>query len=262
MAVITLTTDWQTNDYYVGAMKGKILSLLPTCTIADISHQIKAFNISHGVFVLRNCFHFFPQHSVHLFAICTELSEIQTYIAFEYQQHFFVGADNGFVGLLCNEKPNLIIKINNNLFENNYDNSFPELNTFSKLATEIAKTQTINQLGEQVHTFKRLIPYEPAIDERQIIGKIIYIDSYKNAISNIELNLFQRVGKGRKFIIYVQSNRDKIKQINKTYNQSAEGELLAIFNSVGYLEIAMRNGQVSTLLNLDTNSSIRVDFID
>jgi S-adenosylmethionine hydrolase len=68
------------------------------------------------------------------------------------------------------------------------------------------------------------------------------------------------VGQGKAFEILVQSRHYKIKHINKRYNETDPGELLAIFNSSGLLEIAIRNGNAAGLLKLNTNSTIRVEF--
>jgi S-adenosylmethionine hydrolase len=89
---------------------------------------------------------------------------------------------------------------------------------------------------------------------------VIHIDSYQNAITNISRELFLRVGGGKAFHIFVQSKHYKIDRINKRYNETEEGELLAIFNSSGLLEIAIRNGNAAGLMKLNTNSTIRVEF--
>ena len=69
MAVITLTTDWRNHDYYVGAVKGKIVSRDPSTTIVDISHQVTSFNVMQAAFVLRNCYAEFPEHTVHIMGV-------------------------------------------------------------------------------------------------------------------------------------------------------------------------------------------------
>ena len=54
MAIITLTTDLGSKDFYQAALKGSIVTLLPTVNIVDITHDISAFNIPHAAFVLKN----------------------------------------------------------------------------------------------------------------------------------------------------------------------------------------------------------------
>jgi len=100
----------------------------------------------------------------------------------------------------------------------------------------------------------------PTIDESVIIGRIVYIDSFDNAITNISKDLFDRVARSRKYQIFVQSNSNKINQISSNYYDAPEGELLALFNSLNLLEIAMNGGNAAQILSLDTDSTVRITF--
>ena len=71
MAIITLTSDWGTSDYYVAAVKGTILSQIPDATIVDITHEIEPFNLPQVGFTLRNCFRCFPPGTIHIIAVDT-----------------------------------------------------------------------------------------------------------------------------------------------------------------------------------------------
>ncbi|MBU0764442.1 MAG: SAM-dependent chlorinase/fluorinase, partial [Bacteroidetes bacterium] len=102
----------------------------------------------------------------------------------------------------------------------------------------------------------------PVIEDATIFGSVVYIDSYQNVVTNITRELFEQVRKNRSFEIIPQNYVYKINKINTAYNQTSEGELLAIFNSLGLLEIAIRNGNAAELMNLDTRSKIRIKFHD
>ena len=56
MAIVTLLTDSGESDFYVAAIKARILSVNPGLTIVDISHRIDPCDIAHGAFVLRSVF--------------------------------------------------------------------------------------------------------------------------------------------------------------------------------------------------------------
>jgi S-adenosyl-L-methionine hydrolase (adenosine-forming) len=66
MPIITLTSDWGQRDYFLAAVKGKILSLLPSANIIDISHGISPFNLKQASFIVRNSFPHFPKGTVHM----------------------------------------------------------------------------------------------------------------------------------------------------------------------------------------------------
>ena len=256
MPVITLTTDWITSDYYIGAIKGKILSKCPQVQIVDISHQIQSFNITQAAFILRNCYYNFPAGSIHIIGVNSEGGSNRPFLIIDYDKHFFISTDNGIFGLLFSKEPTKIVKIN----MDSDMRSFSSFSIFADTACKIAKGNKINTLGSVIGQFQKMIPIRAAIEESVITGSVIYIDSFRNAITNISEDLFQRIGKNRRFEIFVQSNHYKLKKINQYYNETSPGELLVLFNSVGLLEIAINKGNAADLLNLTVNSNIRIKF--
>jgi S-adenosylmethionine hydrolase len=138
--------------------------------------------------------------------------------------------------------------------------TFISLSVFARVACELAGGTPLAKLGSPSENYDRQTPLRATIEDLTITGSVIHIDSYQNAITNISQELFMRVGNGKSFEIYVQSKHYMVDRINKRYNETEEGELLAIFNSSGLLEIAIRNGNAAGLLKLNTNSTIRVEF--
>jgi S-adenosyl-L-methionine hydrolase (adenosine-forming) len=258
MAIVTLTTDWNRSDYYVGAVKGKLLSHNPSLQVVDISHQVQPFNIMQAAFILRNCCFDFPPGTVHLIAVNAALSAKRSLLLFKSGNHFFISSDNGIVGLLLGDKPEEIYRVKDT---RNLAN-FLCLDVFVDTAIHIINGEAFNTFSDPVTDYEEQIPYRPVIDKNLINGSIIYVDSFSNAITNISKDTFEKVRQGKIFEIFIQSNHYKIDRINQTYSDSVSGELLALFNSVGLLEIAINNGHAAELLNLGINSAIRIKFYD
>ncbi|MCK4661533.1 MAG: SAM-dependent chlorinase/fluorinase [Bacteroidales bacterium] len=259
MPIITLTTDWQSTDFYAGAIKGKILSLCPSANIIDISHNIQTFNFVQAAFIIKNSYKNFPEGTIHIICINSEQNETKPFIVLKINKQYFIGADTGIFGLIFDEQAEIAIKIKNNKTS---ISTFPEFDIFAEAAANLANGKQISELGDKIKELNRIIPLRPTIDDNIITGKIVYIDSYKNAITNISKNIFDTIGKNRKFEITIKSNLFKINKINNTYHETSAGEILAIFNSLDYLEIAMNHGNLCELLNLDTNSIVRIVFSD
>ncbi len=255
MPVISLISDWNSADYYIGAVKGRILSSIPDAVIVDINHQIEPFNLIQAVYVLKNAYKNFPKGSIHIIAVNSETDEKRKHVIVKYDGHYFIGADNGIFFLMTEGQIEQLIEI-----EEKPTGGFPELNIFADLACEILKNKDIEQLGKSKKELFRQLPMLPMYEESKIIGKVIYIDSYHNVITNVSKDLFDEIGKNRSFKIFVQSNKSVITKINKKYNETENGELLAIFNSVGLLEIAIARAKAAQLLSLDTKSEIRIVF--
>ena len=258
MHVITLTSDWNENDYYVASLKGKLLSACPEAQIIDISHNVKTFNSSQAAYVVRNAYPHFPDSTIHIIAVNTEAESGGHLLAARMDNQFFLCADNGILGLLKGSEPDEVIHLDGNYQEK--PDTFLALSVFASAACALASGTKLHKLGSPAKEYIRQTPLRATIEDNTLIGSIIHIDSFQNAITNISEELFMRVGNKRSFVVYVQSKHYTINKINLRYNESDPGDLLAIFNSSGVMEIAIREGNAAGLMRLTTNSTIRVEF--
>ncbi|MEA3462432.1 MAG: SAM-dependent chlorinase/fluorinase [Bacteroidota bacterium] len=258
MHIITLTSDWNENDYYVASLKGKLLSACPDARIVDINHRIKSYNSSHAAFIVRNSYPHFPDNTIHIIAVNSEPDLGKELLAARKDKHYFLCADNGILGLLGGSEPEEVVTLTDHYNED--PDTFIALSVFARAACELSGGTPLGKMGSPAKDFDRQTPLRATIEDGTITGSVIHIDSYQNAITNISQELFNRVGDGKAFEIFIQSKHYMVDRINKRYNETEPGELLAIFNSSGLLEIAIRNGNAAGLLKLNTNSTIRVEF--
>jgi len=258
MHIITLTSDWNENDYYVAALKGKLLSACPDARIVDINHRIKSFNSSNAAFIVRNSYPHFPENTIHIIAVNSEPALEGELLAARKDKHYFLCADNGILGLLGGPEPEEVVALTAHYKDD--PDTFIALSVFARAACELSGGTPLGKLGSPLVDYDKQTPLRATIEDATITGSVIHIDSYQNAITNISLDLFTRVGEGKSFEIYIQSKHYMVDRINSRYNETEPGELLAIFNSAGLLEIAIRNGNAAGLLKLNTNSTIRVEF--
>ncbi len=252
---VTLTTDWVHNDYYHGMLRGKLASSCPEMKVLDLAHAIPSFSLNHAAFVVRHSFSYFPAGTIHLIFLNTESNIISRLLVLESNQHYFVLPDNGIIGLIFNNIPEKVFEVR---FPPK--GSFASIDTYVRVAKELFNGVPMEQLGEPINDYSVKVALRATIDESIINGSIIYIDSYRNAITNISKSLFERVGQERNFNIFVQSNYNKINKISTSYGQVEPGELLVLFNSANLLEVAIRNGYAAELLSLKVGGSVRVNF--
>ncbi|SOU87733.1 SAM hydrolase/SAM-dependent halogenase family protein [Tenacibaculum dicentrarchi] len=275
MSLITLTTDFGIKDHFVSAVKGAIYSELPEVKIVDITHHITPFNITETAYILRNTYKSFPDKTIHIVGVDSELSKENKHIAIELDNHYFICPDNGIISMITSDiKPTKIVEIN---IHNHIETSFPVLDVFVQVASHIARGGSLNIIGKEIDVYKNSVEIKTTVNKQQTIisGGVIYTDNYGNVITNIDKKLFKSVGKGRNFII--TAKRYTFTKIYKRYNEivdysipkekrNNDGEKLAIFNSSGFLEIAIYRsnlntvGGASTLLGLGYRDSITVEF--
>ncbi len=276
MAIITLTTDFGEKDHFTGATKGAIYSELPEANIVDISHNISPFNIPEAAYIIQNAYNSFPKGTIHIIGIDAELNVENKHIAMLLDDHYFICANNGIMSMICSEiAPEKIVEIN---IHDKIQSSFPVLDVFVKVACHIARGGTLEVIGKAISTIKPINNLKPYVneDKTKIIGSVIYIDNYGNVVTNVRKQFFETIQKGRKFEITARQYR--FKTIYKKYSdvvnfntpkekRQDEGKGLVVFNSGGFLEIAMyksdskKHGSAATLMGLEVRDTIGIDFL-
>ncbi|WP_373059910.1 S-adenosyl-l-methionine hydroxide adenosyltransferase family protein [Zunongwangia sp. H14] len=276
MAIITLTTDFGEKDYFAGAVKGAIHSELDEVKIVDISHSVSPFHISEAAYIIKNAYKSFPKGSIHIIGIDSELTPENKHLAVYLDEHYFICANNGILSLLASEiKPGKIVEIN---IHDKIDTNFPVLDVFVKVACHLARGGTLEVIGKNISEIKYLKQFEPLVntEKNQIIGHVLYIDNYGNVVTNISRKMFENVGKGREFTLSArmvsfpeifENYSDAINfKIEKDKRGEEDGKKLAIFNSAGYIELAIYKsnpytvGSASTLFGLDLLDTVTIKF--
>ena len=255
MQIVTLTTDFGSQDYYVPVLKGAILSRHRAVNIVDISHQIKHHDIVQAAFVLKNTWSAFPEGTIHVVSVNNLGGERGRFLAFKYEKHIFIGPDNGIFTLVFPKLlPLNIIEI-----------PFAGLNfesvreALANTVGQLAANSALELLGNPAKDILQRITFQPVIAPSQIRGAVIYIDNYDNVVSNVTRDLFEKVGRGRPFQLYFKRH-DPILNLSKHYNDVPIGETLCLFNS-DYLEVAINMGKAAELFGLKIEDTIQIDFI-
>ncbi|WP_432712807.1 SAM hydrolase/SAM-dependent halogenase family protein [Pedobacter sp.] len=257
MAIITLTTDLGSKDFYQAALKGSILTIFPDAQIIDITHEVPSFNISYAAFVLKNAYPYFPKGTVHLIGIDSVFSEKTKYLALKYNEHFFVGADNGIFSLLFDGPPEEIVELN--IMQDLKYLHFPLVDIFVKAAIHLAKSGKLKEIGLPVDGIEERMLLHPVIEPNMIRGSVIYVDTFSNVITNITKDLFSKVQLNREFTLHFRKS-ETITQLSWHYNEVAEGEKLCLFGISNHLEIAINKGKASGLLGLHLGDIVRIEF--
>ena len=274
MSIITLTTDYGLKDHFVGALKGKILSEYPEAPIIDISHYIDAFNTVEASYILGASYSSFPKGTVHIVGVDMELNKENQHIVMQWNDHYFIAADNGILSMLSQKiVPQKIVAIT---IHDRLPIDATGLDVFVKVACHIAKGGLLNVIGKEIKTIKQVTDLQAvaATDGSSLKGYVVYIDHFGNVVTNITKKQFLEVAKSRPYEIVMRTKN--IKTILPNYSAIAssdkypikyyEGEKLAIFNESGFLEIAIfrsnpsKVGSASSLLGLNYRDAITIKF--
>lgn len=261
MAIVTLTTDWGLKDHYVASVKGSLLKSIPEVNIIDISHNINSFDTYQTSFVLKSSFRNFPDNTIHIIGVNSDASIDQPHLAVKCCNQYFIGADNGIFSMMFEKETIEIVELE--VIQDNDKYTFSTKDVFIKAAKHLVDGKDFSELGNLRDNVRKAMTFAPVIemddDTITIIGKVIYIDRYENAITNISEDLFTEYVENKKFNINFNSF-DDITAISKSYLDVPPGEICVLFDSNDLLEISINQGNAKSLLGLSVDTRVRVNI--
>jgi S-adenosylmethionine hydrolase len=247
LPLLSLTSDIGQQDYLVSAVKAQLLQVNPDFRIVDVSHTIAPFNYPQAAYVCRSAIKNFPEFSYHIILVnLFEKKPEQLLLAFHNNQYFLC-ADNGLLTMILEDKPEMVIGIPLDKTANK--NTIYCTDIMGKVVNQLVNGESIRNIGVPDVNFVIKNHLRPLLDNNWIEGQIIFIDNFENIIVNISHEQFEEQRRGRSFRIVFKRD-EVIDRISESYADVAEGEKLALFNSAGYLEIAINKGNAAGLFGL------------
>lgn len=258
---ITLTTDFGLADGFVGTMKGVIYTTNPDAVIIDISHQIGSQDVLATTFLFAASYRYFPQGAVHVVVVDPGVGSQRRAVAVETEKYYFVAPDNGVLTLaLRQEKIIKSIELTNpEYFLDQVSDTFHGRDIFAPVAAHLSLGVEIEKLGNDAGELKEIHFPEPEVGRSGIKGHIIHIDKFGNLITDIQHELFNSVMSDGQFSIKIAGI--ELGRISRSYAEVAAGEVLAIFDSFGNLEIAASRGSAAEKLKARKGDSIEIVYI-
>jgi S-adenosylmethionine hydrolase len=115
--LITITTDFGTEDAYVPSMKGTMLSICPNVRLVDVTHEISQQDVMEAAFVLRSTRAHFPYDTIHLVVVDPSVGTDRRAVALRAEGQWFVGPDNGVFPLVLDQaSPDAVAELDDPTF--------------------------------------------------------------------------------------------------------------------------------------------------
>lgn len=247
MPLLTLTSDIGSRDYLAGAVKAQLLQVNPAFQLVDITHNIPPFNYPQAAYICRSAIRHFPPFTYHIILVnLFEARPEQLLVAFHNEQYFLC-ADNGLLTMILEDRPEMVIGIP--LKKQDSKNTMHMAGVMGHAVNQLVNGESISQIGVPDVDYVQKNHLRPLLDRDWIEGQIIFIDNFENVIVNITREQFEEQRRGRSFRIVFKRD-EVIDKISESYADVHEGEKLALFNSAGYLEIAINKGNAAGLFGL------------
>lgn len=247
MQLLTLTSDIGEKDFLTGAIKGQVMHSGGQFNIVDITHYLSPFNYPQAAYVCRNAFKNFPAGTFHMILVNLFDTKPTHLLLIEHKGQYIGCADNGLITMILEEVPEKVVAVP--LEKSEAKNTLYCVSVLAAAMRAISEGKTMEEIGDPGVSIQVKNPLRPLLGNNYIEGQIIFIDNFENVIVNIDKEEFETQRKGRRFSITFKRD-EVIDKISETYADVPEGEKLAMFNSAGYLEIAINKGNAAGLFGL------------
>lgn len=244
LPVITLLTDFGTADYFVGAVKGAILSVNPNVVIADITHEIPPQDIEAGAFTLLAVYKTFPAGAIHVAVVDPGVGSSRRPILVAANEQFFVGPDNGIFSYIYDREPShrIFHVTAEKYFRPDPSSTFHGRDIFAPVAAALSTGVPPEEFGLEIKDEIRLLSLETPL-------RIIHIDRFGNCVTNISREVFE----GKSLSI----NGRAITALRNFYGEaSSSDEVFAIWGSAGFLEISANGASAAQILGAKRGDTI------
>ncbi len=243
--VITLTTDFGHKGPFAAVMRGVILSRNPDANVIDLAHDIPPQWPPEAGFWISRAYPYFPRGTIHMAIVDPGVGTEREILVVEHDCHVFIAPDNGLLAPLLDhaENPQILQLDIERLTSLNLakpSDTFHGRDIFAPVAAELAAGRlSLTAVGKAVDEWTPGWLDEPEVSATKVSGTIITIDAFGNLISNIDASLIKDY---REPVAHIAGHQ--IPTLT-TYGRAKPGDLLALINSFGVVEIAKSEGSAA-----------------
>jgi S-adenosylmethionine hydrolase len=259
--IITLLTDFGSQDAYVSSMKGVILGIYPEAVIVDISHNVRKFDVRQGAFLLHQAAAYFPKGTIHMAVIDPDVGTDRRRIIIKGKRCLFVGPDNGVLSLAVQREGFVKgVEIREKRFMlPNLSTTFDGRDVFAPASAHLACGVVLEEFGPVI---SRLVTPSFARATRiknTLVGEVLHVDRFGNIITNIQSGLLSsfNVVEGEVFQVKVAKDCARM-TFSRTYGNVPVGTPVMVVGSGDFVEISVNRGDASDLFKAAVGSQIEI----
>jgi S-adenosylmethionine hydrolase len=256
-AIITLTTDYGTNDHLVGTLKGVILKINPEVTIVDITHHVTPHDLLDGALAIGSAFAYFPPRTIHIVVVDPGVGTERRPVLATADNQYFVAPDNGVLSLVYERDPNVVVRHANaeHYYHQPVSKTFHGRDVFAPVAAWLSKGWQTAAMGEEIQDYKRFALPRPKATDGVLKGIVMRVDSFGNLVTNFRQEDLSEDAR-QAGIVDFQIGNHPVSRLVETFALGNSGEVVAYLGSSGYVEIAVNKGNASRTLGLGRGAAV------
>jgi S-adenosyl-L-methionine hydrolase (adenosine-forming) len=258
--IVTLTTDFGTNDHFVGAVKGVILDIAPEAAIVDISHAVQAYDVLDGALAISQTYSYFPTGTVHMVVVDPGVGTTRRPIIASSDGYHFVAPDNGVLSMVYAKEERIHVRhvTSDHYFRQPVSNTFHGRDVFAPVAAYLAKMVDSHKFGEEIEDYVRFAAPRPKpVAENRLRAVVLKVDRFGNLITNVTPEDAPALFAGKVGFKIVVGSKE-ITAIRTAYAEGTPGEVFGIVGSMGYLEIVANRAPAAQITGAGKGSEVSV----
>ncbi|HII07723.1 MAG TPA: SAM-dependent chlorinase/fluorinase [Methanotrichaceae archaeon] len=264
--LVVLLTDYGTSDFYVGALEGSIYSANPEARISTITHEVLAFNVAEGSYILAQAARYYPPGTVFAAEVDPVVGTVERSIVLETNDSkIFVGPDNGlFTGVMDELGIDCVREITNlNLTgQGRTSATFDGMEIYGPVAGHLAARTDPAEVGPEIFDPVRIEVVEGDLEDGTLIGTVAHVDHWGNLVTNIPKELAEMADLSPGDRVEITVGGENVEAaFATTYGDVPQGEWVAVIGLLGRLEIAINMGSAAEALGVSAGSEVRVHKI-
>jgi S-adenosylmethionine hydrolase len=267
-------TDFGYEDFFVASLKGVIAQINPRARVVDITHHVPSFNVVSGSFMLYAAYRYFPPKTIFLAVVDPGVGSSRKIVCAESEKYFFIGPDNGVLSMALDAETVMQIREvkEKEYFMPHLTSTFEARDKMAPVAAWLSKGTPCEKFGPKIVTYNKLDMRKPKGEGNNIVARILHIDKFGNMITNIPAEMLTqkwiRSGGQRIRLRLVRGSESESPELSgmdirfrKTYEEAEKGEVLCLSGSLGFVEIAIREGAASERLKANVGDGIVLSVI-
>jgi S-adenosyl-L-methionine hydrolase (adenosine-forming) len=257
-AIITLTTDYGTNDHLVGTLKGVVLKINPDATVVDITHQVTPFDLLDGALAIGAAYSYFPPKTIHVVVVDPSVGTERRPLLVTAANQYFVAPDNGVLSVIFEqEQDSLVVRHANaeHYYLQPVSKTFHGRDVFAPVAAWLSKGWQTASMGEEIEDYKRFALPRPKTVDGVTKGVVLRVDSFGNLITNFRAEDLPEAG-ANGGALQLQVGTHQVTKLVDTFARGEAGQPVAYVGSSGYLEIAVNKSSAARTLGLGRGAAV------
>ena len=244
--MITLFTDFGSQDVYVAQVKGAILSINPHAILIDLSHDVGPFDVPQAAYLLEKATRYFPAGTIvvaivdpgvgslrHPLLLCTGAAK------------FYVGPDNGlFSWVVARQGLRDAYRLEQEAYFRTprVSATFHGRDIFGPVAAHLSLGVAPGCFGQRLSEVMTFPHHMPRVEGQTVEGLVLHIDHFGNILTNISAVLLNAVQPGQDLRVSIGDITCTM-PFCRTYADGEPHALVCLINSNEEFEVACPQGR-------------------